>query len=342
MTENVKKIAPDILSLIKSSTSVLLHCHPSPDPDSVGSALAMKLALESLGKKVTVIAGDSEIPKAFSHFPGFASIVPKNFFEIDLAAFDLFIIQDSGSPEMISRKSPMVDGAAQPIIFPSGLKTVVIDHHISNKKFANDINLVDETYPSTTLLLLDLFKEWGIVITPDIAADLYIGAFTDTGGFRYENTTAETLLAASELARSAPHFLNVVSQMENSRTPAELIVHGIALSNIEIFADVHMAIASVTLADLEKRGIAVKDASSGGVAGQLKSVIGWDIGICIVEIEPGLFKGSMRTRDSEKYDLSKLALTLGGGGHKAAAGIRVKGTLASVKQQIVDAARAML
>ena len=107
MTETVKKLAPEILDVIKKSESILLHCHPSPDPDSVGSALAMKFALQSLGKKVTIIAGDSPVPSAFSHFPGFAEIIPKNFFEIDLAAFDLFIIQDSGSLDRISKKAQL-------------------------------------------------------------------------------------------------------------------------------------------------------------------------------------------------------------------------------------------
>src|SRR3989344_9571766 len=99
ISEEVKKAAPLIFNEIKKANSILLHCHPSPDPDSVGSVLAMKFALESLGKKVTVIQGDSEIPQAFMHFPGAGDIVQKSFDEMDLKEFDLFIILDSGSPE---------------------------------------------------------------------------------------------------------------------------------------------------------------------------------------------------------------------------------------------------
>src|SRR3954463_13074656 len=99
----IQEKAPVILAEIEKASSILLHCHPSPDPDSVGSALAMKFALEQLGKKVTVIRGDSEIPQAFMHFPGAGDIQSKSFGEVDLKNFDLFIIQDSGSPEMISR-----------------------------------------------------------------------------------------------------------------------------------------------------------------------------------------------------------------------------------------------
>src|SRR3989344_3205155 len=96
-------ISSDILSHIEKANSILLHCHPSPDPDSVGSVLAMKCALEQMGKKATVIKGDSDIPQAFMHFPGADTIVKKNFGEVDLKNFDLFIILDSASPEMISR-----------------------------------------------------------------------------------------------------------------------------------------------------------------------------------------------------------------------------------------------
>jgi nanoRNase/pAp phosphatase (c-di-AMP/oligoRNAs hydrolase) len=90
MTKNIKELAPKVLEYINNSKSILLHCHPSPDPDSVGSVLAMKFVLESLNKKVTVIKGDSDIPEAFSHFPGFSDIVQKNYFEINKQDFDLF------------------------------------------------------------------------------------------------------------------------------------------------------------------------------------------------------------------------------------------------------------
>src|ERR1035437_290287 len=179
MTDIVKKEAPKIFAAIKAANNILLHCHPSPDPDSVGSALAMKFALESLGKKATVIRGDSEIPQAFMHFPGADSIVPKNFFEVDLKEFDLFIIQDTGNLDRVSHLGEMK--------IPSSLPTIVIDHHISNHGFGTLVNLVDVSYPSTSLILFDLFKVWNIRITEDIAGDLFIGAYTDTGGFRYES-----------------------------------------------------------------------------------------------------------------------------------------------------------
>jgi len=134
------------MDLITNSQRVLLHLHPKPDPDSIGSALATYHALRSIGKEVTVIKGDSELSLLFSFLPGYDVIVKKNFFEISLNDFDLFIIQDSGSLEMVSREGE--------IKFPSHLRTLVIDHHVTNTKFA-EINLVDASYAATSEYLFD-------------------------------------------------------------------------------------------------------------------------------------------------------------------------------------------
>jgi phosphoesterase RecJ-like protein len=150
MTKVIDEMAPVVLDAITKAENILLHCHPSPDPDSVGSVLAMKLALEQLGKKVTAIQGDSAIPQAFMHFPGASTIVKKNFGEVSLSDFDLFIILDSGSPEMISVNKPS---------FPLPIKSLVIDHHASNTSYA-DINLIDIASPATAYILFNLFKKY--------------------------------------------------------------------------------------------------------------------------------------------------------------------------------------
>ena len=215
-----------IKTAIENSKNVLLHCHPSPDPDSVGSTLAMKFALEQMGKKVTLIKGDSNIPRAFS-FPGIDLIVQKNFFEIDLKEFDLFIILDSGSKEMISNKAE--------IIFPEHLNTLVIDHHFSNKGFGK-VNFVDSSYSSCCELLFNIFKFLGIKITHDIALNLFIGIYTDTGGFRYGKNGDKTLKAVSELVSIAPDYQKVIFTMENSNTKESLIFEALAMSSIKMEA----------------------------------------------------------------------------------------------------------
>jgi phosphoesterase RecJ-like protein len=331
MTEIVQKTAPKILAAIKTSNNILLHCHPSPDPDSVGSALAMKFALESMGKKATVIRGDSEIPQAFMHFPGASEIVSKNFFEVDLKEFDLFIIQDTSSLDRVSN--------FKEVNIPPSLPTIVIDHHISNHSFGTLLNLADSNYPATALILFDLFKLWNLEITSDIAANLFIGAYTDTGGFKYGGVTAGVLGVASELAKAYPSFPSLIATMENSRRPDEVISLGLMLSNTKTFLGGRLAVASISMEEIKSRNMAVGDLGTSWASSVLRSVIGWDIDVCCVEVSPGTVKASFRTRDSEKYDLSKLAADLGGGGHKAAAGVALTMPLPQAIEKIVATAK---
>ncbi len=322
----IQEYAPLIRSAIDSSHSILLHCHPHADPDSVGSALAMKFALEGLGKKVTVIQGDSPISKEF-HFPGIESIVPQSVPQTDFSQFDLFIMQDSGSLDMVSRN---------PFTLPDSLQTIVIDHHITNTKYGK-INCVDPSYSSTAELLHDLFKEMNIPLNHDIALNLFMGMYTDTGGFRHENTTTRSWETAVELIHYVPDYHKTIFIMENSRSLNSLRFEGIAWNSIQTFYDNKLVVVAISYDDLKKHDISLEDASASYISNKLKSVIGFDIAVTLVEYEPGIVKGSLRTRNSEKYDLSVLARGISevGGGHKAAAGFSIKGTVSQAIEQVV-------
>src|ERR1035437_7678342 len=331
MTDIVKKEAPKILAAIKSANNILLHCHPSPDPDSVGSALAMKFALEQMGKKATVIRGDSEIPQAFMHFPGADSIVPKNFFEVDLKEFDLFIIQDTGD---ISRVSRIAE-----VKIPKSMPTIAIDHHDSTQPFGTTVNLIEPSYPSTAAILFDLFKLWKITLTPEIAANLFIGTYTDTGGFKYEKTKPEIFLMAEELTSIYPQFSSLILTMENGSTPDEIKLLGLAFSNIKTFFDGRFALATISLADLESHGLSSATANTSRATSMMRSVKEWLIACTCIEMDSGRTKASFRSADSEKFDVSKLAVALGGGGHKAAAGAVLSMPLDKAIEKIVQTAK---
>ncbi len=326
MTDIIKDFAPLFLKEIEKSNNILLHCHPSPDPDSVGSALAMKLALESINKKVTLIQGDNEIPKSFN-FPGVNTIEKKSYSEINTNVFDLFISLDSNTKKMITNK--------QDIVFPENLKVIVIDHHKSNEGYGH-INCIDSSYPATAQILFDLFKEIKIELNHDIALNLFMGIYTDTGGFKYLNNGASTLIVASELAKYAIDYPEIIFKMENSNRKQKLIFQGLALSSVKEFCNGKVAIASVSNDQLVENNIAREDILSSTIANEIKSIIDFDIAISIVEEEKGISKISIRTRDSNKYDLSKLAITLNGGGHKAAAGARLNMTINDAINKVVE------
>lgn len=360
LLEEQRLITRQIFEHIKGekTKSILMHCHPSPDPDSLGSVLGMKFALESIGKKVTVIAGDSKIPDAFMHFSGAQDILTQNYFEIDLANFDTFIILDSGSPSMVSRKAP--------VIFPpdtnSSLKTIVIDHHASNTGYG-DINLVATQYISTTEIVFDLLQEWNISITKEIAENLYIGLFTDGGGFRYERVTDHSFYMASVLYFYNSNILKTVESMENSATSKSVDFLGLALTQKKVYevgandgADgvggVHgegpvnnngsYVISYITYEDIQRLGLTSDDWNGGMVNIILKSVVGWNVVALLIEQTPGEVKCSFRTRDQAKFDVSRVAVALGGGGHKAAAGAMVKKPISEAVEEVSNMVRKVL
>ncbi|MFA6315308.1 MAG: bifunctional oligoribonuclease/PAP phosphatase NrnA [Candidatus Paceibacterota bacterium] len=318
--------APLILEEIKKAKSILLHCHPMPDPDSVGSALAMKFVLEGMGKKVTVIEGDSALPEGFKHFPGAGDIIKKKFLETDLSSFDLFISLDSAQIQMITRRGE--------VIFPEGLKVIAIDHHTTNGMYGS-INLVDSSYPANCQLLFDLFEEWGINMTPDISANLFIGIYADTGGFRYPGTNARTYFIAGKLVEMIPDVSALIGGMMNSNSPEFIALMAEGLRSIEVYFD-RFAISSIPLSFLNQKKIPISEVRASEIASYMSSVANWDIVASAVEIEVNKVKFSFRSKDGEKYDVAKLAATMGGGGHKAASGLILSLPLNDAKELVVS------
>lgn len=326
MDSKISELAPKIKQVIDSSQNILLHLHPGPDGDSVGSSLAWMHVLKVLGKNVTVISGDDDPPKYLSFLPGFDEIETKSFLEVDQSKFDLFIINDSADQGRVSSKGEYK--------FADNLKTIMIDHHITNPGFG-DIQLVLDRGSNCEILFF-LFSELGYEITVDIARCLFVGIFTDTG-FKYQNVLPSTFEAAGALVRINSDFWKDIFELENNRTPQEILVERLFLDSIEHHFGDHLVIASMSIETMEKNNLPPKDVHGGLVSNKLKSVVGWDISAVLVEKFDRKTTIGMRTRDVEKYDVSKIALELGGGGHKAAAGVRIDAPLAETKRQLIAA-----
>lgn len=328
MTEIVQNLAPKILEEIQKAKNILLHCHVKPDADSVGGALATMHALKAIGKQVTVIKGDSDLPAEFSCLPGFDKILLKNISEIDLSQFDLFIIQDSGDLNRISQTPDFT--------FPTNLKTITIDHHATNPNYS-EINLVDATYPANCQLLHDLFTLWHVEITKEIAICLFAGIFTDTGGFKYRSVTKDTFSVAAKLVELVPNFSDVISTIENSNDPKQIEFEAIALSSIKTYFGSKIAMTGVAFSSLQEKGIPNEFTSSHNVVQRMLSVASWDVVISMTEEMVGGVKISFRSKDYDKYDVSKIAATLGGGGHRSASGLYLKMSLAEAQQKVLGA-----
>jgi phosphoesterase RecJ-like protein len=325
--KNFTQKVTQIKKTIVSANRILLHIHPGPDGDSVGSALAFYHVLKQMGKKVEVIGGDSSLPDFLSGLPGFSHIKNQSFFQTNLKRFDCFIILDSSTLEFVSNQ--------EPVKFPSHLTTINIDHHTSNTNFA-DINLVERNSPATCQILFNLFTKWGISLNKKIAACLLAGIYTDTA-FKYSYTNWQTFDIAGKLAKIYPKFPSLFSQIDNSNSPQTLKLAGILLSSVKTYLSGHLAIASVSADKLKRSHLTKSDSKGLDVTNLLKSVSPWHIAVTLFEIEPNLVKASFRTNQPRIYDLAKIASTAGqGGGHPSAAGASFKLSLPATRQKISD------
>lgn len=326
MNQKILDLAPQIFEEVQKAKNILLHCHPSPDCDSLGSSLAWMYYLQSLGKNVTIIIGDSiRHPKNLTVMPGYDKIVMKNYLEINAEEFDLFIINDAADITRVSAKGD--------VVFPKKMKTIVIDHHPSNPGFG-EINLIVDEYIAAGQIVFELFKLWKVEITRDMAINLILSIHTDSGGLKYAPTTSETLRDYAELIDIVPDYHDIIFKYENMKERDELKFQGLVLNSIEEYFSNQVALVAISYDKLIQNKLDPQNAY--GQANRLVSVPDWKVGVTMFEREKNVIVLSSRTANSDIYDLSVFAQSIGGGGHKAAAGATLKMPLADAKKLVLD------
>ncbi|QQS58795.1 bifunctional oligoribonuclease/PAP phosphatase NrnA [Candidatus Peregrinibacteria bacterium] len=305
-----KAIATEIHDLIAKAQRIAIISHRSPDGDTSGSGLALRILLEDQQKMVTNVCGDP-LPTSFQFLPNASLFVP----DFHPEEFDLLLTVDAATsgqtgfsetkPELFSGKYPLVN----------------IDHHISNELFGT-INLVDAKASSTTAVLFTLFTLFGWRISPDMATCLLNGLMTDTGSFQHTNTTPETLRIGAKLL-SAGADLESIRRYVFRTTPVETMrLWGKILSRAEKTAE-DIVVSSVREEDFQRTGADPKDAA--GAIDYLNMIPNAKYSILLTE-RGGKVKGSLRTQQ-DSVNVSEIAGKFGGGGHIKAAGFTVPGVL---------------
>ena len=306
---------------IKQAADILKNCgdsyiliHQSPDGDCIGSGYAVKNYLEATGRKAKVLCCD-EIPARYSFLLSGKNddFVPQNIISVDVADKVLFgnLADEYGDKIELS-----------------------IDHHASNKPFANQ-TCVDSGAAAACEVLYEVFKAADFEITRQMAICLYTGIATDTGCFQFSNAKARTFQIVSHIMQKYPdiNYSKINRQMFAVKTRQRMKMEAMAVENMEAFFDGKCAVISVTLDFLEKMHVDSKDIEGiESIPLQLDTSV---IGITIKEREKGFFKISMRGTDG--IDVSKICEVFGGGGHVKAAGCAIKGTLEEVKSRILEA-----
>ena len=303
------ELSEKILEEIKKANKILVNCHRSPDADSVGSALSFYQVLLSMGKDVKVICPD-KLPEDLKFLPLSEKVEKIDFAEFNFDSYDLFVVLDSGSVGMITKRKD--------VNLPK-IKKIVIDHHKTNKSLG-DINLVDENISSTAELLYLLFEDWGVSINKTIAQNLLAGIIADTGVFQYSLVTSRTLAIAQKLIEIGANKEEIILNVFKSFPFNKLKFWGEILRRMEWDEEHHFVWSAVpheVYKDFENP-VSAKESAASLFATVVKDT---DFGMIMVEEEKGILSISLRGRTG--FDVSQIAEKIGGGGHLSAAGAKL-------------------
>ena len=300
----------EVAALLSGASSVALACHVGPDGDALGSMLALGNALRDRGTPVVASWGGEpfEVPAAYGFLPGLDLLVPPADFP---AEPELFVTLDTGSTDRLGTLADRVTSARC---------CVVVDHHASNTRFGG-VNLVDVSAAATAVLVADLLERMAAPLTQDVAAPLYTGLVTDTGSFKYLATTpAVHELAARLLATGIRHDL-ITRAIYDSAPFGYVQLLGRACASAELVPDavggLGLVSAVVAAEDLARSGLGLADVE--GVIDVLRVAQEAEIAV-VLKGDPleGGFKVSTRSKGA--VDVGAVCTSLGGGGHRFAAG----------------------
>lgn len=308
----------DILEEIKKAQNIVVLTHESPDGDAISSSLSVMHVVEQLGKKVDVII--PEFPRDFQFLPGAEKILQKGNCE----NYDLAISVDcSDLKRLVGSKE----------YFETAKTTIQIDHHSVNAMFA-DFNYVDPVAPSCCQVLIAMFEYYGLEITKDLATCILTGMITDTGGFQWGGVSPETFEFAAELVRKGAKLKEICRIALRKKSKAHCELERLVYNRLEYFEDGKIALAYLTLEDYNKLNTEMGDDE--GLVEMLRDIEGVQVAVLLKEKDgTNGFKGSLRSH--ETVNVSDIALLLGGGGHRGAAGCFIVGTVEQAKAKIIDA-----
>jgi phosphoesterase RecJ-like protein len=313
-----------VVEALRSHERFLLITHENPDGDALGSILAMKLALESLGKDVVMyLYGEVPLPQEYAFMPleELAREVPADASARVLVALDCANERRLGPDPSVLTGGPLV---------------LNIDHHHDNSRFGH-IDLIVPHASSTAEVLRDVFRELGVALTPDMAEALYTALVTDTGRFQYRNTTPKALRLAAELVEAGADVHRVFQGVYESVQFAKLKLLARALERAQVYEGGAIVISYLLRTDFHEVGAA--EPYSEGIIDYLRAVEGAEMAVLIRE--PPRTDGLAPSRrvslrsSTDELDVSAIARKSGGGGHRQAAGFSTEATIPEITQFLV-------
>ncbi len=313
-----KNTPEEMIEVIRKAPKVALFSHVSPDGDCIGSMLAIGLALEKMGKEVSLY-NPNPVPSYLAFLPGSSRIsqeLPSPPAEVLLFVDCTDLGRVNMSRSDISDESTVLN----------------LDHHISNL-FFGDFNWVDVQASAVGEIALTLINRLGVEIDVDMATNLYTAILTDSGCFEYSNTTAQTHRSAADLLDKGVDLSRIHHNIFDQKPLAQIKLLQCALNGLEIHADGQLAIMTLSSEDFRKCG--ADQEMSEGLVNHARSIAGVEVAVLLKELGPLEIKGGLRS--NLWLNVNEIAALFGGGGHQRAAGCTLRISMAKAKQSITTA-----
>ncbi len=318
---------PRFTEIIRGYKRFILTSHIRPDCDALGSELGMAGVLDALGKDVLIVNGQTT-PR------NLLFIDPKNRLKAigvdvqpaDLADREVLMVLDTSAWAQLGPMGDVVRGTAA--------KRIVLDHHVSSDDLGAE-EFKETTAEATGRLVLQAAEQLGVKLTPEIATPLFAAIATDTGWFRFNSATGDTLRHAGRLIDAGAKPSEIYRMLNEQDTLARLNLIGRTLARTQTDLDGRLIYTAISQEDFRATGAVASDTED--VINMTLAVGGTQVAVLLVELAGGGIKVSFRSRN--QVDCSRLAERFGGGGHKAAAGATIQQPLAVAQAQVLDAVR---
>jgi phosphoesterase RecJ-like protein len=322
----------EFVELVEQHDSYVITTHMRSDCDAIGSELAMGAALEALGKRVRIVNADP-VPDhiAFLDRHGKIEVLGEHVLASELveSSPDVLLVVDTSAWAQL--------GEMGEVMRASSALRVVIDHHASSDDL-EAIMFKNDAAEANGRLVLEAIEALGVPLTEEMATALFAAIATDTGWFRFASVGSPTFVALEKLVSAGASPARVFTSLYERNTMARVQLHGRVMAGMTTSFDGRVAHSSVTLDDFAATGATPTDTED--VVNRLLSVTGVEVAAIFVELEPELVKVSLRSRSG--FNVQRVAEHFGGGGHRAAAGLRVLSPIAEAKQAVLDALAAAM
>jgi bifunctional oligoribonuclease and PAP phosphatase NrnA len=306
-----------IKAIITDSQDCLVVSHVRPDADAVGSLLGLGLALQNAGKNVQMVLEDGA--NRFGYLPGVEGIS-----RTPDGSFDLIVIVDCSDPDRVGQ-----------VLSAYGRPSLVVDHHKTNLQFG-EFNVVEPNQVATAAILYDHLPAWGLAFDPAVATCLLAGIVGDTIGFRTPNVDSKVMRISGALMDLGADLADIYREELVLKPFSAVRYWGAGLNRLE--QEDGLVWTSLMLADREEIGYSENDDAD--LVNVLSSIQDAEIALIFIEQSQTEVKISWRARPG--LDVSGIAFEFGGGGHAAAAGADVEGSLAEIKKRVLEKTRKLL